>query len=448
MSEYTKNNEVFKDYIKKQLLKNNIVKKGKFILKSGIESDIYIDIKSINAYPTLMSSIIIAMSNQLKTSIIQNDRSRQYHKFYLCGVPLGGITIANLIGNHLNIPQVLLRDKVKDYGTKQMIEGMVHGYKDVIIIEDVITTGGSVLEAVEKLKKNGLRCIKIMSLIFRGDETTLEKLKEYDYQYLFSKDDLTEDRLNIKLRPANSLSNTINNFIVTKKSKIFLAIDKPMSPDELLLFLYEVKDYIIGIKIHHEILLSETIINPLFRSKLYEECKKMNLIVWEDRKFNDIGKTLEKQLDYYSNNTDIISVVPIGGLESIKNIKTNLKVFILAEMSSNNNLFNNILKNQILEISMNSDINDKVIGIICQDDILIDYINNYTNLLTIKPGIRISNKYNEKHLYDGKGQIWSDPRQFMVQPNIYVIGRDVMELETIDEIKEKLEYNNKIIESL
>lgn len=62
----------------------------------------------------------------------------------LCGVPMGGLPICSYVSTKYEIPMIMIRDVVKEHGTGNKIEGNYHKKNKCIIIEDVITTGGSI----------------------------------------------------------------------------------------------------------------------------------------------------------------------------------------------------------------------------------------------------------------------------------------------------------------
>ena len=123
------------------LINNGCIKNGNFKLKSGEISKYYFDMKNIISYPKLMKDLGDKMYE-----LIRNDCD------LLCGVPMGAVPICSYISTKYDIPMIMVRDVVKDYGTSKKIEGNYDKKNKCVIIEDVITTGGSVNKVIELLK--------------------------------------------------------------------------------------------------------------------------------------------------------------------------------------------------------------------------------------------------------------------------------------------------------
>ena len=414
-----------KAYLKCQLLKKEIIKYGEFILKSGQHSPIYINLKELITYPNLLAGINQYLSAFISENVISNSKSNETSIYKLCGVPYGGIPIATGLSLITGISQILLRKEVKSYGTKKLIEGQYSRNNKIILIEDVITSGQSVRETIEILEKEGLEVIQVLSVVFRGTNKLEDEFRsKYNYNYIFHiKELLSIDNINLHLINNVNITkpktkNQINNLTKTnvKCSNIFIALDKNYKLEDLKNIILENTNNIYGFKVHNEILGLTYEENIIF----YNLCKEYNIQVWEDRKFNDIGNTINKQLKYYEHIRDIVSIVPTSGLESIVNLETNLKFLVLCEMSSKNNLFNSVLKNAVLDIVLLNP--DKFYGIICQDLELIKICKHeYPQLFTVMPGINI------EKIGDNKGQIYRDPRNFKNEekPNGYVVGRGI-----------------------
>ena len=204
---------------------------------------------------------------------------------------------------------------------------------------------------------------------------------------------------------------SVKNIIQTKKSNICLAADVE-TVQELFNVIEDLGDYICILKVHYDIIsdfhvnLEETI------KKLNEYKEKYNFLIWEDRKFADIGMVMVRQVkNHISRWADIISVHSISGLESVKSIDF-ISIFLIAQLSSKGCLTDS---NYIIRSSIISEKLDNIIGIVCQYKIKSDK-------LMVVPGISIKNSE------DGMGQqhnsIDSPSKSFA---DIYVIGRGIIQ---------------------
>ena len=140
---------------------------GEFTLKSGKKSNVYMDLRRIVSYPFILKSISHAIWK--KISACEFD--------LLCGVPYTALPIATCISLEHHIPMVMRRKEKKDYGTKQMIEGQFTVGQRCLIVEDVITTGTSIMETGDELAKVGLITHDVIALIDR-EETPMTALHE------------------------------------------------------------------------------------------------------------------------------------------------------------------------------------------------------------------------------------------------------------------------------
>jgi uridine monophosphate synthetase len=150
------------------LLEAGCVKFGKFTLKSGLKSPIYIDLRQLISYPILLDRVAAAYLPILKRLEFQR----------IAGLPYAAIPIATAVSLQGNYPMIYPRKEVKDYGTKAEIEGAYHAGERVVVIDDLATTGGSKLEAIERLTRAGLMVKDVVVLIDRqsGAKVSLQAM--------------------------------------------------------------------------------------------------------------------------------------------------------------------------------------------------------------------------------------------------------------------------------
>jgi uridine monophosphate synthetase len=140
---------------------------GTFTLKSGIQSPIYIDMRLIISYPRLLKAI----SRALWTLCAPLSFER------LCGVPYTALPIATSLSLEHDIPMIMRRKEAKAHGTKKIIEGIFQSGDTCLIIEDVVTSGSSILETAIELEKEGLK-VEDAAVILNREQGGKEQLKK------------------------------------------------------------------------------------------------------------------------------------------------------------------------------------------------------------------------------------------------------------------------------
>lgn len=133
------------------------IKFGEFTLKSGMKSPIYIDLRLLISYPKVLKMIseaMIEVSKDLEFDVV-------------AGIPYTALPIATVISVSQDWPMVYARKEVKDYGTKKKIEGVYKEGDTALIIDDLITTGGSKFETVEPFEASGLKIRDFVVLVDR-----------------------------------------------------------------------------------------------------------------------------------------------------------------------------------------------------------------------------------------------------------------------------------------
>lgn len=134
-----------KSYLIDLLKDNDVFLKGDFTLSSGKKSDYYINMKKAITDPTILSTIA-----KLITEMISEDGIDK-----VAGPALGAVPIATAISLESKLPLLMIRKEKKGYGTSKLIEGELEENDEVIVVEDVTTTGGSLLKAIKAIQDNG-----------------------------------------------------------------------------------------------------------------------------------------------------------------------------------------------------------------------------------------------------------------------------------------------------
>ncbi len=126
------------------------IKFGSFTLASGKKSSYYIDLRLVPSFPHQFRKMV----KHLQNDIIKNIGLENFDS--LVSVPTGGLVIASALAIETVKPLIYVRSKPKDYGTSKSIEGSISKDMKVLMIDDVATTGGSVVNAIKDLKQEGV----------------------------------------------------------------------------------------------------------------------------------------------------------------------------------------------------------------------------------------------------------------------------------------------------
>lgn len=132
---------------------------GDFTLASGAKSKYYIDIKKASTDPRVLRLMAEGMARTMKESGIKPDR--------IAGVVLGSVPLAAALSLETGIPYVMVRKEKKDHGTGKLIEGTMEKGHRVLVVEDVVTSAGSLIDAVKVLRAAGAEVTDAISVIDR-----------------------------------------------------------------------------------------------------------------------------------------------------------------------------------------------------------------------------------------------------------------------------------------
>jgi len=143
------------------LYKNDIIKFGDFTLTSGKNSSYYIDLRLVSSYPHQFRKMIKNLQNLIieKTGLDNFDS--------LASVPTGGLVIASALAIEVVKPLIYVRNKPKEHGTTKSIEGKTSAGMKVVMVDDIATTGTSVLNGIKQLKESELLISDVYVIINR-----------------------------------------------------------------------------------------------------------------------------------------------------------------------------------------------------------------------------------------------------------------------------------------
>ncbi len=152
---------------------------GDFTLRSGKKSSWYFDKYRFEGIPGIMRSVAHHMSRLVPEG---TDR--------VAGIELGGIPLATSLSMEMDLPAMFIRKAGKDYGTEKQIEGVHHPGDKILVVEDVVTTGGQAIILINQLREHGLNIVGCLAVLNR-EEGSNEAFAEADipFWWLFSRED-------------------------------------------------------------------------------------------------------------------------------------------------------------------------------------------------------------------------------------------------------------------
>jgi len=153
------------------LHENKIIRFGDFTLASGKKSPYYVDLRLVPSYPHQFRKMV----KYLQDEIIKDTGLDKFDS--LVSVPTGGLVIASALAIEIVKPLIYVRSKPKDYGTSKSIEGKIWEGLKAVMIDDVATTGGSVVNGIKSLTEAKIK-IEDAYVIVNRMEGAEEALKE------------------------------------------------------------------------------------------------------------------------------------------------------------------------------------------------------------------------------------------------------------------------------
>lgn len=416
-----------------------IIKFGKFTLKSGIESPFYVDLRPLASDPKILKNLV---NHLLKMLPLDNFD-------LLCGVPYAALPMATTMSLESDIPLIIKRKEAKSYGTKKLIEGIYKKGQNCLLVEDIITSGKSLLETIDEVENEGLKVSDIVVVLDReqGGKELLEK-KGYRVHSLFT---ITETINILKevgkitdeevLRIKDFLAGNVVKFeekrkipyekkiektehptgkkllklALEKKSNLIASADVT-STAELLALADAVGPHIVALKTHIDIIKdfnTDKTILPLI-----DLAKKHNFLLMEDRKFADIGNTQKLQFTEgiykISNWADMITSHLIAGSQAL-DCFSNIGVIGILGMSCKGTLTDVHYQNEALKII---ETHPNIMGCVAQHQVS-------DNILLFTPGV------NLETTNDNKGQQYNTPEYVFnnLHTDFIIVGRGIYQSE-------------------
>ncbi|MHA1222359.1 MAG: orotate phosphoribosyltransferase [Candidatus Heimdallarchaeaceae archaeon] len=149
------------------LIENDILKFGEFTLKSGMKSWFYLDLRLIPSFPETYNYVINCYLKLL-------EKVEEFDA--LAGVAVAGIPFSSVLGYKLKVPSLIVRPSPKEHGLKKVVEGNIKPQSEVVLIDDLITTGSSKIPGILALRELGFKVENLVVLVDRS----LGSLEELD----------------------------------------------------------------------------------------------------------------------------------------------------------------------------------------------------------------------------------------------------------------------------
>ena len=480
------------------------VKFGSFVLKSGISSPVYFDLRVIVSAPRILAAVA-ANLRRLATEkgIAFGNHNRRSARIdgpggsdgevetgvvsQLCGVPYTALPIATCMSTDLDVPMIIRRKEAKDYGTKKLLEGKWSAGDRCLVVEDVVTSGSSVLETAAVLRAADLRVAEAVVILDR-QQGGKQKLDEEGIQLysLFTISDvlkvLSEKRLigpsvvesvqtfiaenqfspsppppppplpKEQLRPVvdatkmkygdrvggggggggvDDATFTAHLFrLMERKSSNLCVAADVTSAAELLRLAESVGPHICLLKTHVDIVED---FDAAFVEKLGRLAENHDFLLFEDRKFADIGNTVMAQYGKgvfkIADWADLVNAHPLPGPGVVEGLSTVAAAatdsattpsrpkgcLLVAEMSSKGNLIGRDYAKSAVEMALTH--RPFVCGFIAQSRL----DKEHPELVFMTPGVSLASKG------DKLGQSYETPETAIGHKgaDVIIVGRGI-----------------------
>ena len=148
------------------LYEKKIIRFGDFTLASGKKSPYYIDLRLVPSFPIYYRKMIKGLQNIIAEDVgLENFHS-------LVSVPTGGLVVASSLAIEIVKPIIYVRKEVKEHGTGKAVEGVTCQDMKLLMIEDVVTSGGSVINAIKSIKEEKMTVTDAYAVVDRMEGAT------------------------------------------------------------------------------------------------------------------------------------------------------------------------------------------------------------------------------------------------------------------------------------
>jgi len=463
------------------------VKFGQYKLKTGLLSPIYIDIRSIVSFPEILSMLC----NQMWGRITSHPGNLLERTDFLAGVPYTALPIASVLAVNHELPMLIVRKERKAYGTGREVEGVFRAGQTCLVIEDVVTSGASILETrsrlqheglvvntaivfidrdqggVQHLEKQGVTMLKVTCMtelvdtlhkFGRIDAATRQAVLDFvaenkqDPSFNSTTTTSTAEPTAVSANAPAAAEDPISKFssltfsaraglaksafakhmfllMDAKKSNLCVAADVT-SKARLLELANSLGPEICMLKTHIDIIED---FDADLLTQLSAIAEKHNFVIFEDRKFADIGNTVKLQYAKgiykigswaHLTNTHIVAgPSSVGALHDacLEQAASHPEhgprgILLLSQMSTTDTLLSGTTTKAITETITHS-YNTTISGYICQERIFAE-----SGVLYCTPGVHIADSG------DALGQQYRTPEEAIIKSccDIVIVGRGIL----------------------